>query len=98
MLGRQFDDALRLCRRGAELARSYNSPVSVGTMLWVSAEVFRRQGDLDAALRDINESVRALELGSSKTTDTGPRMNLVLALIYQGKILGEDRGISWDRS
>jgi len=66
MLGRQFDDALRLCHRGAELARSYNSPVSVGTMLWVSAEVFRRQGDLDLALRDINESVRRSSLDPAK--------------------------------
>src|SRR5437588_10218567 len=25
MLGRRFDDALRLCRRGSDLARSYNN-------------------------------------------------------------------------
>src|SRR6266436_354201 len=79
VLGRQFDDALRLCRRGSDLARSFNSPVYVGTFLWVSGEVFRRQGDLDEALRETRESARVLELGSTNA-DQGRTMNLALAL------------------
>jgi tetratricopeptide (TPR) repeat protein/tRNA A-37 threonylcarbamoyl transferase component Bud32 len=93
MLGRRFDDALRLCRRASDLARSFDNRGFLGTFLWVSADVFRRQGDLDKALQEIRESVRILE-STAGTADQGPTMNLILALIYQGRILGEDHSIS----
>ncbi|HMJ60136.1 MAG TPA: serine/threonine-protein kinase, partial [Bryobacteraceae bacterium] len=96
MLGRQFDDALRLCRRGSELARSYNNQAYLGTLLWVSAEVFRSQGDLDKALKDVRESVRVLEL-AARSADQGPTMNFMLALIYQARILGQDNSINLGR-
>ena len=93
MLGRRFDDALRLCRRASDLARSFDNQGFLGTFLWVSADVFRRQGDLDKALQEIRESVRILDVYAG-TADQGPTMNLILALIYQGRILGEDHAIS----
>ena len=97
MLGGQFDDSLRLCRRGTELARSYSSPLYVGTFHWVSGEVFRREGDLDQALTETQESVRALEPALERK-DQGAIMNLALALIYEGRILGEADAISMGRS
>jgi len=95
-LGRQFDDALWLCRRASGLARGYNSQLYLGTFLWVSGEVFRRQGDLDKALRNFQESVQVLEPAAT-STDPGPKMNLSLALIHKGRILGEDQAISLGR-
>jgi tetratricopeptide (TPR) repeat protein len=97
MLGQQFDDALRLCRHASDLARLFDSKPYLGNFLWVSAEAFQRQGDLDEALKAIHESERLLdpELGN---TDHGQTMNFVLALIYEGRILGEDDGISLGRS
>lgn len=93
LLGRRFDDALRLCRRASDLAGTFNNQPYLGTFLWVSADVFRRQGDLDEALRQIRQSVGILE-PASHHTDQGPTMNFILALIYEGRILGEDRAIS----
>lgn len=97
LLGRRYDDALRLCKRASDLARLFNSQPYLGTFLWVSADVFRSQGDLDEALKQIRESVRILE-SSVRNTDQGPTMNLILALIYQGRILGEDNSISLGRN
>ena len=96
MLERQFDDALRLARRGTDLAHSLDSPSYAGTFLWVSAEVFRRRGDLDGALKESRESVRILE-AAAKNDEQGATMNLILALIRQARILGEDQAISMGR-
>lgn len=97
VLERQFDEALRLARRGAELARTYNRPVDIGTFLWVSAEAYRFQGDLDRAANDIQESVRILE-PLSDHGDQSRTMNYVLALAHEGRILGEDNAINADQS
>jgi tetratricopeptide (TPR) repeat protein len=96
MLGRRFDDALRLCRRGSDLARLYNNQPYLGTLLWVSADVFRGQGNLDEALRQIRESVRVLEL-TTGNTEQGRTMNLILALTIQARILGQNNTISLGR-
>jgi tRNA A-37 threonylcarbamoyl transferase component Bud32/tetratricopeptide (TPR) repeat protein len=92
----RLDDALRLCRRGSDLARSFNNRPYLGTLLWVSADVFRKQGDLNNALKDIRESVSALEPPGN--AEQGRVMNFILALIYQGRILGEDNAINMGRS
>jgi tRNA A-37 threonylcarbamoyl transferase component Bud32/tetratricopeptide (TPR) repeat protein len=96
MLSRRFDDALRLCRHASDLARSFGNQSYLGTFLWVSADVFRRQGDLDKALEEIHQSVKILE-SAATAGDQGPKMNLNLALIFQARILGEDQGISLGR-
>lgn len=96
-LEQQFDDALRLCSRAIDIARSFDSQTYVGTFLWVSAQVFQRRGDLDQALKDIRESVRVLDAGP-ENIDQGRTLNLVSALIYQGRILGQDNGVSLGRS
>jgi tetratricopeptide (TPR) repeat protein len=96
MLDRQFDDALRLCRRGSDLARLYNNQPYLGALLWVSADVFRGQGDLDEALKQIRESVRVLEL-TAGNAGQGQTMNLILALTIQARILGQNKTISLGR-
>src|SRR5262249_35161346 len=69
----------------------------VGNLLWVSAGIFQRRGDLDHALDDIRESVKILDAGPKSTAQL-VRMNFVLALVHQGRILGGDRNISLGRS
>lgn len=97
MYGRQYDDALRLSRRGIDVAVLLNDRTYYrGTFHWVSAEVFRRQGDLDQALNEIQESVRLLEPDPGDA-EQGRTINLALALVKQGAILGEDDGISLDK-
>jgi serine/threonine protein kinase len=95
-LGRQFDDALRLCRRGSDIARSFNDHMYLGNFHWSAAKVFRLQGDLDEALKEAQESVRVLQPDAGNT-DRGLAMNFVLALTSEGRILGEDNAISLGR-
>ena len=96
MLGQQDQEALRLCSRGAEICRVLENKSYVGMFIEVSAEVLRRRGDLDEARKQIQEAVRKLDVGPPYT---GPAMqaNLVLALIKEGRILGEDDGVSLAR-
>jgi len=97
MLGQQFDDALRLCSRAIDIARSFHSRSYLGDFLSVRARVFQAQGDLDQALRDIDESVRLLDPGPGNT-EQGRTLNFVLVLVYQGRILGQDSAVSFGRS
>ena len=96
MLGERFDDALRMCRRGIELATVYDRPLDRGGFLEIQALARRYQGDLDGALAAARE---ALALADSQAADgTFPQaMNLVLALTRVGWILGEDQAISLGR-
>ena len=97
MLGRQFDEALRLARRAGDLARSFDDEWYNGNFFYVSAEVFRRQGDLDQALKEIRQSVRILE-PKPGNTDQIQAMNFIFALIKEARILGEDGRISLGRT
>jgi len=97
MLEDQFDDALRLCRRVVEVARAFDNQTYVGNAFSVSAEVFRRRGDLDRALQDIHESVRVLEPAPGET-DQGRNLSFAMGLIYEGRILGVQNEISMGRT
>ena len=96
-IGQRFDDALRLARRGTDIARSIHSQPYLGMFLWVSAGVLVRQGDLENALNAIREAVSLLE-PRPENIDQGRILNHALALILEGKILGEDQGLSLGRS
>src|SRR5215469_4515771 len=87
-----FEESLRLCTRGAELARMFDRPAHAGNFLRISARVSQRRGDLDEALRAIQESVRILDPGPEWIKQGGKAGNFVLALVYKGRILGEDNG------
>jgi len=96
-LSDEYDEALRLCRRGTEIAKLFHSESYAGDLLWVSADVYRIEGDFDKALRDIRESVRLLapDPGSSVRS---PVSNYAMALIKEGRILGEDGAVSMGKS
>jgi tetratricopeptide (TPR) repeat protein len=94
---RQFDKALGLTGRAIELTRTFDFPAYRGTLLWVRAKVFQRQGNLEEALQAIHESVTLLDPGPTNTRH-GQISNLAKALVYEGKILGDESGISLGRS
>ncbi|HEY3839863.1 MAG TPA: serine/threonine-protein kinase, partial [Bryobacteraceae bacterium] len=96
MLSRQYDDALQLCTRAADVSRALGSRTYLGTFLWVSAEVYRRRGDLNRALADIRESVRQLDMGPAHS-EQPIKMNFIFALVREGNILGEENAISLGR-
>ena len=86
----QLDDALRVCKRGTEVAAGFNSRAYQGSFLWVSAQVLQMRGSLDQALSDIQESVKILDPGPDWMIQGGQTGNFQHALVYQGRILGED--------
>ena len=92
----QFDDAMRLCRRGIDIARSVNLPDQAGAMLLTTSAIYHDRGELDQALGDIREAVKALEPAAGGAS-FGRLFTFALALIRQGEILGEDEGISLGR-
>ena len=91
------DDALLLCRRGSELARMFGRSPARGTFLQVAAKIFQSRGDLDEALKSIQESAAVLEPGP-ENADQGQTMNYVMSLVYEGEILGGDNAISLGRT
>ena len=91
------EKALQLSRRGGELATAFNRPASRGNFLWVVASILQARGDLDEALMTIQESVRLLDPGPDWATKINQTLNFYHALTYQGRILGEDNGVSLGR-
>ena len=51
-------EALRLCRLGIDYTVTADRKDYVPDFLWISGDVHRRRGDLDPALKDLDESVR----------------------------------------
>jgi serine/threonine protein kinase/tetratricopeptide (TPR) repeat protein len=92
------EKALQLCRRGGEIATLFHRPANTGDFLWVSAKVLQVRGSLDEALGAIQESVRLLDPGPDWQTKIGQTYNYLLALIFEGRILGEDNAVSLGRS
>jgi tetratricopeptide (TPR) repeat protein len=94
----QFDEALRLSRRGIEIAPTVNQPLYVGALLQNTALIHRDRGELDEALRDIREGARILEPEpATPHPPVGQVMNLVAVLAEQGKILGDERDVSFNQ-
>ncbi len=89
----QFDKALALTSRAIDLAGIYDFPAYRGTLLWVKTRILQRQGNLAAALAAIHESVVLLDNSGSKV-GYGQRSNLATALVYEGRILDDETGIS----
>jgi serine/threonine protein kinase/tetratricopeptide (TPR) repeat protein len=94
----EFEEALRLCRRGSEIAGTLNRPAHQGDFLWVSAQILQRRGNLDEAFRDIQQSVKLLDPGPDWLTGGGLTRNFQLALVYEGRILGDDNSVNLGRS
>jgi tetratricopeptide (TPR) repeat protein/predicted Ser/Thr protein kinase len=98
MLEQQLDEALRLCRHAQDIAQSFDNQYFFGSFLWAEAQIFQRRGELDAALKTVRESVRLLDPGPGSTAQGQQTLNFVMALNWEGRILGEDNSVSLDRS
>jgi tetratricopeptide (TPR) repeat protein len=94
MLGQQYDDALNLCHRALEIAGFFNNKRYLASFLWVSADIFRGQGNLEEALKEVRESIRMLQPSGHGVVEQGLLMNFIYAQIREGKILGEDGAIN----
>jgi tRNA A-37 threonylcarbamoyl transferase component Bud32/tetratricopeptide (TPR) repeat protein len=95
-LGRQYDDALRLCQEGGSLAQTLDNLPYRGSFLWVSGDISRQRGDLDKAVEQFREASLILEPKGS--ADQSRIMNYILALIYEARMLGELDSINVGRT
>ena len=92
------EKALQLCRRGGEIATLLERPANRGNFLWVAADVLQVHGRLDEALSTIEESVKLLDTGPDWATKISQTLNFQHALIYEGRILGQDNAVSLGRA
>jgi serine/threonine protein kinase len=93
-----LDEALRICARGTELAKTFNNETRAAAFLATAANVLQQRADLDQALRNIQDAVTLLDPGVAWLTQGKRTHNFQLALVYEGRILGEDNSISLGRS
>jgi serine/threonine-protein kinase len=91
------DEALRIGRRGSDLASMFHLPLQQATFLTVTAEVLRNRGDLEEALRAAHRGVVLREPTNAKSS-LGRAMNYVYACRVEALILGEDDGLSLGRA
>ncbi len=93
----RLDDAIRYSRRSIEVAQSMQGTGGQQSLAYgILADALRESGQLESALTAVRES-RRLEEQQTETDTTPQRMNLALALLREGSVLGEDQDISLDR-
>jgi len=93
----RLGDAIRYSRRAIEVAQRIQGTGGQQSLAYgVLADALRGSGQLDSALSAVRES-RRLEEQQTETDTTWQRANLVLAMLREGSILGEDQDISLDR-
>jgi serine/threonine protein kinase len=92
----QLEEALRLARLGIELSTSLGRQDYVPDFLWILADVHRRRGELEQALEELDRSARLLDPGGGEAPEWR-MLNLALALIQKGELLGEENGLSLGR-
>jgi tetratricopeptide (TPR) repeat protein len=93
----RFEDAIAMCRRTIDIARSTNWPAYIGGALLNLAKASRARGDLEGALQASNESVQALNPPPAQSSP-GRLFALISALINQGQILAETESINLGRT
>jgi serine/threonine protein kinase len=93
-----YSEALPCARRCVELARSLPpSSHRLATGLSLLADLLRYQGDLEGALRTIQEARKAGEQALYEN-ETVRMVHMQNVLLLQGLILGEDGGVSLGRT
>jgi serine/threonine protein kinase len=92
----RFEDAIRLTRRGEELARLFDRPAYVGTLHYIEGNAYRKQGNLEDALSVMTESVKILK--PQGDVPQSQAMGYIMSLIRLGRILGDEKGLSLGRS
>jgi len=98
MLQQDLNEALRLSNRGLSLARSMGTPAHLAGFHFLSAQISQMLGNLEEALRSIQEAVQKFDPGTESPLRGQQTMNFVMALICEGNILGKDNAISLGRS
>jgi tetratricopeptide (TPR) repeat protein len=93
----ESEEALRLCNHASEIANILSRPTHRGNFLRISAGIFQQRGDLDQALKSIQESAKLLDPGPDLLTKGSQSSNFQLALVYEGRILGEDNSVNLGR-
>ena len=88
----QFDEAIRLCNRGIEVAAMTGLPFRTGTALMSKANALRYAGRLEEALQATREGLPLVE--HSPNPDGVRNRAVVGGLIREGGILGERDAIS----
>jgi tetratricopeptide (TPR) repeat protein len=97
MLEERSDEALRLSSRGTDLAAVFDRQGFGGTFLRISALVSRQRGDLEEALKQIQEVVRLQDHAVSLPEFNYP-LAVVIDLTAEGEILGEEYDVNLGRS
>jgi serine/threonine protein kinase len=85
---RRFDDAIRYCRRALEIAQPVKTArIAEGSIYDVLADTLRQSGDLENALKTVNQAV---ELQEQQAADGHAALliNLGNVLTVKGMILG----------
>ena len=91
----EFDEALRLTRRGLDLAASMPDLQSQLGGLWIGmTRIHRDRGSLDDALQASTNALTTLEPVAKLT---GYSRQFALALVDHGMLLGNTRGVSLHR-
>lgn len=97
----ELDEALRLTKRGLELARPAGDIAIEGQrggLLIALTRIHRDRAELDEALVAIREAQQLLETPADRVaTQIGRAQTLALALSTEGRILGAGRGIGLGR-
>ncbi len=92
----QFEESMAMAGKAIELAEASNWPAQAGAARIVLAQAYRATGDLDEALAAIREAERLLAPAEGETS-TGRIQAYGLALLREGQILGDGRGINLGR-
>jgi serine/threonine-protein kinase len=85
---RRFDDAIRYCRRALEIAQPVETAHRAqGSIYNALAETLRQSGDLEGALKTVNQAVE-LQAQQAAGGHAALLVNLGIALMVKGMILG----------
>jgi serine/threonine protein kinase/tetratricopeptide (TPR) repeat protein len=85
---RRFDDATRYCRRALEIAQPVErARIAVGSIYDVLAYTLRQSGDLEGALKTVNQAVE-LQGRQAANGHAAMLINLADVLTVKGTILG----------
>ncbi len=93
----EFGDGLTLLDHAIAIGRSFDVKSYLGNFFWAKAEMLQDRGDLEGAMRAVDESLQMLNQGSDGTGRGSNMFNSVHALNLKGKILGQDKTVSMER-
>lgn len=90
----RLDEAVFYAQRATDAARNVSGQMSAGGAL-ILANALRYRGDLEPALETIRQARAQLE--NDAEVEVGRKVNLIIAVWREGRILGEEDDISLER-